>query len=674
MEKPKRQKWLDVYDEESGTYIPQLIQDEKSPVLKSTSQALGKSINEDITKELESEETTKEPTNEQTIEEANEEATNEEATNEETNEQTDEQTIDHGSSPISGSTRGNVDSNATSIKNPSEGSASIHEEKNSSHISNAWERTSEEEEPSHPRDVPDPVTSTIHEQDEPCSQDQTKGCAPQGPMLADLVKDLSPRVSLLAALVRDSRATESTQQATMPDHTSVNPVSPSPLDFQEGGAEQGFRSLALKGNENEDWDATWCDRAAYEPYYGGDFDDEFNSIDGHHTKISEHLAGNIKDWVQTTHEVTNDITTDLHPQGIKEPESWGVNPETGTLMNPIEHPVELKLEERIKGVDQNTEDNIIRMRRDAHKRAQRQAAMKILEAEIENDQLKAKGLPGYPFYSVQKTVIPQETASQQEMTSQPDKASQEDTLDQQEAVGQQEEASPQETVNPREIRAPIHLRPTVPEDLPQIAEIYNREFMVIPDKHPVKATEFLSLYGNALKYNLPFIVAVNGWYNPKKGDGQIVGFALMDTAIKGITGSHQTRAEGAGKLIVIVHQDYRRLNICSAMLDAILYCCSINYKPRLGYQVVNPSNDHRFMKPEHNPGQWNNVDIEAIVESRYDQPHAEAELEYKWISDYLKKYFQMSLVSHDVALYKLGNTWRDRITFRHRCRPLDSDS
>ncbi|KAI1457659.1 hypothetical protein F4805DRAFT_168942 [Annulohypoxylon moriforme] len=533
METPKRQKWLDVYDEATGTYTPQRITggtDEQSPAVKSQDQVPGQSINEDVTKAQKNE---------------------------------------HDSSHVSG-----------------------------------------------------PITKPDH----------------------------SPQASMPETLASGDGAMED----TVIHHAILNSASPSPLDDEERVAEHGSPSTAPKTNENQNWNATSYDRvAANEHYYGSDFYDESYTSGEPHPETLEHVAGYIKGWVQTTHEVV----ANLHPPGIKEPESRGVSTETGALMKPIEHPAELNVKHRVKGVDRSTEDNINHANRSAHKAAQHKIAIDTLKPETENDDLRAKGCPGYPFYSAEKMKDPQKATIQPKM------------------VSQEGEAKVQEKVNPREIKIPVHLRPAFPKDMPQIAKIYNMEIGTTPalqDKRPVTASEFRELYEDACKNNLPFIVAVKGWFGPAKDVGPVIGFAVMDTAIKGIMGSRATHAEGAGKLTVVVDRGYRRLNICSAMIDAILYCCSVNYTARLGYQIVNPNNDRTLMKPMYNPRQWNSIDIEVVVWTGTDKKSAEADPRYKWISEYLDKYFQMSLVSRDVAIYKVNNKWFDRVTFRHRCRPTDS--
>ncbi|XDG00733.1 hypothetical protein ABKA04_000348 [Annulohypoxylon sp. FPYF3050] len=623
----KRQKWIEVFDKDSGTYEARLIEHGQSSAAKPPVEAHDQPIEVDDTKKKE------------------------------TGEQAQQQMNRQDPSPVSCPIRFNMDSNnapARETNKNSSDSACAREDKALSQMNDAWGRASEDK--SIDQDIQDLVRTAARErksQGFSCSRDKLEASPSRTPMLATLAKQYSPRVSKIAALVK---AQEAAQQATLRRDASVDRVSPSPLDDQDRSRASSIRSNVLVGVENiaaVDWDAIWDNQpTGDDDHY---YDNDFGGVDfEHNPKLSEDHAECIKAWIHKSQGAIAEVTANLHPLGIKEPESCVVDPQTGDLMEPIEHPIERGVKRRVKRADLTTEGQICRAERAAHRAAQRRWGLEILETEEKYDKLRQRARDAFPYYTVVKKVTSQETIKRGG-TSQKDKI----------------DVDAEETVNPHEIKVPIHLRPARKDDLAQIADIYNKEFETIPDKHPVKANEFLRLYDNALKHDLPFVVAVNGWYDPKEEDVQIVGFSLMDTAIKGIAGSHATHAEGAGKLTVVVHKSYRRLNICSAMLDAVLYCCSENYKPVLGYQFVNPVDDHRLMKPEHNPRQWNTIDIEVVVWSRIDNHHEEEERRDEWIPKYLDKYFQMVLVSRDIAMYKVDGAWCDILTFRHRCRRLD---
>ncbi|KAI2471993.1 hypothetical protein F4781DRAFT_439125 [Annulohypoxylon bovei var. microspora] len=530
-ETPKRQKWLDVYDSETGNYIPNLLTDDQSPVAKSPGQGSDHTVKND----------TEQP-----------------------------QTNEHASSPMSESDQDYVDSNVMPTGKPGEHPSSTHEEQGSTQLRHNVYRISP---------------------------------ACQGSATLVDTPELNWEERLAA------------QAAHVPSHVDKR------LDGQESVADGNSQATAPE----EDWNLTWCDREE-QPYYNGSYgSDEFIP------QQSSCPVAYIKDWIQTTHEVVADIL----PSGVEEPELCDVNPETGVLMKPIEHPVELGVEDNVPGAEESTEDRIGRANRRADRVAQLQAALKILERDQDNTELRKRGVPIRPSYPAK------------------------------------------ETVNPREIRIPIHLRPAQAADLAQIVAIYNMEVKASPamqDKYPVELKDFLQIYYGARKNGLPFFVAVEGWYSPQtdSDNERVVGFALMDMVKRGITGSYATHADVAGKLTIVVHPDYRRLNICSAMLDAIFYCCSPIYTPRLGYQIVNPTSDRRHMRPKHNVRQWNSIDIEVNVSSGVCKEHTRIDPRYEWISNYLEKYFQMSLVSHDEALYRIKGAWLDRLIFRHACRPLRS--
>ncbi|KAI1096336.1 hypothetical protein F5B19DRAFT_142573 [Rostrohypoxylon terebratum] len=624
MATPKRQKWLEVFNENSGTYEARLISHGQSPIAELPVEAQGQSAEVDVDEEKKTGGLSQQQTNRQDV------------------------------SPVS--TR----SNYSPMREPSQNSSNstcTHEYWNaSSQMSDAWDKTSEDK--STDQDVRVRLSTTVHEhmsQEPSRLQDQFRAATPpRAPSLATLTKQYSPRISKLAALVK---AQEVAKQATLRSDTSADRVSPSPLDDQDRSRDSSFRPNIIKGVEKiatTDWNAIWDSQPAAADYCYGD---DFGGLDYEcNPNLSDDQEECIKAWILKSQDAVAEIIVNLHPPGLKEPDSCVVDPQTGDLMEPIEHPIERGVKHRVKRADMTTVDQICRAEREAHKAAQRRYALEILETEEKYDELRQTVRDAYPYYTVLKKVGSQETAKQGG-TSQQEKS--------------QPDANAQRIANPHEIKVPIHLRPARKDDLAQIADIYNKEFETIFDKLPVKASEFLELYNNALKLDLPLLVAVNGWYDPEEEDVQIVGFGLMDTAIKGIAGSHATHAGGAGKLTIVVHKSFRRLNICSAMLDAVLYCCSTNYKPVLGYQFVNPDDDHRLMKPEHNPRQWNTIDIEVVVWSRVDNHHGDEDKRDEWIQGYLNKYFQMVLISRDIAMYKVDDAWCDILTFRHRCRRLD---
>ncbi|KAI1143815.1 hypothetical protein F5Y05DRAFT_7146 [Hypoxylon sp. FL0543] len=341
---------------------------------------------------------------------------------------------------------------------------------------------------------------------------------------------------------------------------------------------------------------------------------------------STYVEEYVMHWVLTVDEVVADI----FPNGVKEPEACDIHPERGILLEPIQYPPTKRVVEVVRGLNDTSQIRINRKMREIAEEEERKA--RNLEASK-----KAKEL---------------------------------------------QEAQKRGRAGSRQIRIPNHLRPARLEDMEQVAALYNMEVKAsykLPDKLPVSTYTFVGIHAACVTQNLPFFVAIDGWYDKKKKTQRVVGFIVVDILAKGICGSYQTQATSCGKLTVLVHPDFRRKNICSAMLDAVFFCCSMNYSARLGYEIVNPEKDLRHMIPKHNPRKWHSLDIEVVVPSGSSKEDTQRSDEFKWISNYLTSYFQMQLVCHDEKLLRddrldSSSPWLDRLTFRHQCRrPWDHD-
>ncbi|KAI5864479.1 hypothetical protein GGS23DRAFT_595212 [Durotheca rogersii] len=227
--------------------------------------------------------------------------------------------------------------------------------------------------------------------------------------------------------------------------------------------------------------------------------------------------------------------------------------------------------------------------------------------------------------------------------------------------------------NIRKVRMPCHIRPAVAGDMEQVMQMYNDEAATkhtLPDKEVTSIQRFRALFEQFVVEKLPFFVAVRGLKSGNTDGDLIIGFALVDVQLRGLIGSRQTLGSACGKITVVVEPVFRRHNIGSALLDAIMTCCAPWYPTRLGYLIVNPDRDERHWGAEHNPRKWDYIDIETFVPSAAPGEDVKEDKAYGWVSTYLTNFFQMELAHRDERLYKdsAKGVWLDRLTFRRQCR------
>ncbi|KAI0602999.1 hypothetical protein F4775DRAFT_7627 [Biscogniauxia sp. FL1348] len=227
-----------------------------------------------------------------------------------------------------------------------------------------------------------------------------------------------------------------------------------------------------------------------------------------------------------------------------------------------------------------------------------------------------------------------------------------------------------------DVLIPCHIRPVQESDMEGVAEVYNNEVKngyKVMDVNPVSVEDFQALILACQHDKMPFIVALEGWHPPHKdANPRLIGFALVDAVSRGITGSRFTRSCHGGKITVIVHPDFRRKRIGSALIDIILSSCSRTYFPKLGYQFLNPNQDHTFMRPVYNGRQWHYLEMDVIVRSGESEEETRKGEEFQWIWNYLEERYLLILVNYGVKMLKNPDTepvqYLDKLTFRHLCR------
>ncbi|RYP45143.1 hypothetical protein DL768_008461 [Monosporascus sp. mg162] len=237
----------------------------------------------------------------------------------------------------------------------------------------------------------------------------------------------------------------------------------------------------------------------------------------------------------------------------------------------------------------------------------------------------------------------------------------------------------EEDVNADKVQVDCHIRPATEKDMEGVAAIYNREVnnsYKVVDTQPVTVAKFQELLRGCKAQSQPFVVAVADWHfaDMENCENSIIGFCLVDALERGISGSYNTSTKPCGKIIVVVHPDWRQKKLGTALIDVIMASCSTRYTSRQGYQWVSTPDDEVHVRPSYNKRRWHMLQIQVLVRSGKSKEDVQRGEEYKWIFEFLEAKFALLLTKHDEKLYyhpsqALGlNHWLDRLTFEHRCR------
>ncbi|KAI1078388.1 hypothetical protein F5B20DRAFT_592022 [Whalleya microplaca] len=384
------------------------------------------------------------------------------------------------------------------------------------------------------------------------------------------------------------------------------------------GAATGSRPVA----QEIDWNAV---REPRKKGCTAELSDDSSLISKRNIEMPCAFTHYIKNWLQSTHQV---VATFLSA-GIEDHEDCDVDTETGLLISPVIYPGTKRCANPL--LPQLNDSSQLHINR---------ALLKVAAKQRRSESFKPK------------TVEPKKL-------------------------------KPPEPVSlPHDVRIPSHLRPAVRDDMNQVMEIFNNEVATgygLPDMEPSALPEFLRLFDHCMTEKLVFIVAVEGWHNPNNtAEDKVIGFAVVNVLTRSFLGSYATRSNPCGKLMVVVHHDYRRKNIGGAMFDAVFACSSGGYAPRMGYQFVHGEPpDPKYLRPDTTfPDKairlWQSIDVEFIIQTDVTKDLVRAGEEYKWIRKLFEREFCMVLVGHDFQFYKNADKtqrakWYDRLTFRHYC-------
>ncbi|KAK7951179.1 Acyl-CoA N-acyltransferase [Apiospora aurea] len=241
--------------------------------------------------------------------------------------------------------------------------------------------------------------------------------------------------------------------------------------------------------------------------------------------------------------------------------------------------------------------------------------------------------------------------------------------------------------NPYECRAQCHIRPAELGDMVAVAGIYKQEVengWRALDQDVVQPPSWGHILGNCQEQNLPFVVALSGYRDPRmpigKAGHRVIGFAFLEVASRGITGSVTTNAKCSGRVYVMVDPQHRRARIGTALLDAVLRAVSPQYSPKENsYQWENPQDNstyHECRYDSHSAQrQWRSILMEVYVQNHGTKEKTTKGEEYQAIWNWLEMDLGMNLISHSPMFGRADclptSPLLDRLVFEHRCCPAE---
>jgi hypothetical protein len=250
-------------------------------------------------------------------------------------------------------------------------------------------------------------------------------------------------------------------------------------------------------------------------------------------------------------------------------------------------------------------------------------------------------------------------------------------MDQQELELREEMA---QRVNPWLCRIPAYLRPASIEDMEAVAAIYNQEVRYgwrSLDEKPVGLEAWRGIFNQCKTLKLPFVVALTEYRNPyipiEQAGHKLMGFAFLDIASRGITGSINSSGKHSARLYVLVDPQYRRNRVGTALLDSVMSMASPSYhKKEDSYQFENPNMDPVYFPANKNPREYRTILIEVCVKNHGTKDDTAKGEEYQFIWNFLEGEFQTFLQSHAVSFGRCESqnppVFLDRMIFEHQAR------
>ncbi|RSM03699.1 hypothetical protein CDV31_010381 [Fusarium ambrosium] len=241
------------------------------------------------------------------------------------------------------------------------------------------------------------------------------------------------------------------------------------------------------------------------------------------------------------------------------------------------------------------------------------------------------------------------------------------------------------------------LRPAVPEDCAQIAQIVNLEIqeeghsqILLPQ--PVTASDIRAVYDTCLRGLRPFIVAVpsqsefldrSKW--PKGAEqeyqeflkfkkaqepskpGVVLGFAFVADTRQGFLGHMCPASRLTGQIKLAVHPEHRRKLIGTALLDRILASVTIGHRSLVDFkwECSDPNSMYEY-PADRNRRQYARVYVETFFTGEDDPSLV-------WMTDMLEKFDfkRVGLFKETAKRGTRGGEWLDLVVWELEVRSTE---
>jgi len=327
-----------------------------------------------------------------------------------------------------------------------------------------------------------------------------------------------------------------------------------------------------------------------------------------------YLHGFVNSWMENVPDLP---VVSLGQDAPRDHYMCAIDPQTGTFLPPIEHPVTISRHHELDQKDTElcwrhlymTSELVIYREMKLRKRRE----IRTQGRQANNYYKGRRGFDAKPITGVN---LPRDYDPDNETHVSLPFRPVEQKADEQQVVEPEPEKVEYKTYQPK---VPCFLRPAKLGDMQAICDIYNWEVehgIQAFDTQPVSVKVFENIFSTSRENELPFIVAVHGsardnryrkgnvdlstWPQPastpesKKLDGKVLGFAYLSVLEPGLGGSMSGSGCAATRAYVFVHPDFRRKKIGFSLVDRLLICVSLTHIPQKAHDFIDLQNSRCY--------------------------------------------------------------------------------